>query len=101
MPTLIWLLLFSCKEFAEQVKFQEEMYADRTVDSMTLPMESNKSYRSVYPEIYSIPEHKKHNLTVIASIRIMSLTDTLYIQKPTILTPTQKPIWVNGSQLYH
>ncbi len=81
LSTLI-LLLCSCNEFEDQIEFQDEVYAARTTDIKALySLESGKSYLSVYPEIYSISEHKKHSLTVIASIKNISLKDTLYIQK--------------------
>ena len=38
------------------------------------------SYLSVYSEIYSITEHRTINLTVTASLRNISSTDTIYIE---------------------
>jgi hypothetical protein len=38
------------------------------------------SYLSVYSEIYSITEHRSINLTVTASIRNVSSTDTIYVE---------------------
>lgn len=38
------------------------------------------SYLSVYSKIYSITEHRSINLTVTASIRNISSTDTIYVE---------------------
>lgn len=40
-----------------------------------------KSYLSIYSQIYSISEHRRHNLTAMASLRNTSDTDTIYLTK--------------------
>jgi len=39
------------------------------------------TYLSVYSQIYSQTEHRTHDLTVTVSMRNMSMTDTIYIEK--------------------
>lgn len=40
-----------------------------------------KSYLSIYSQIYSMSEHKTHNLTTIVSLRNTSDNDTIYLLK--------------------
>ena len=42
-------------------------------------LEFGKSYLSVYSQIYSITEHKTHNLTSTISMRNTSESDTIYL----------------------
>ena len=44
-------------------------------------LEYGKSYLSIYSQIYSMSEHKTHNLTSMVSLRNTSDTDTVYILK--------------------
>ncbi|MDN3667484.1 DUF3124 domain-containing protein [Algibacter miyuki] len=44
-------------------------------------LEYGKSYLSIYSEIYSMSEHKTHNLTSMISLRNTSDTDTIYVLK--------------------
>jgi hypothetical protein len=46
----------------------------------------------VYSRIYSFTEQKTHNLTVTASIRNTSLSDTVYISKAEYYNSHGKPI---------
>lgn len=48
-------------------------------DSLTF----GKSYLSIYSQIYSMSEHKTHNLTTIVSLRNTSDIDTIYLLKAT------------------
>lgn len=76
------LLITSCEEWEELDTPHHENFEKRTVDLNNLDsLESGKSYLSVYSQIYSLSEHKTHNLTVTASIRNIGLVDTLYITK--------------------
>jgi hypothetical protein len=43
-------------------------------------LEIGKTYLSVYSEIYSLTEHRKHGLTATISMRNTSDTDTIYIE---------------------
>ncbi|GAA4238482.1 DUF3124 domain-containing protein [Postechiella marina] len=57
-----------------------ENWSKRTaVISETDTLEHGKSYLSVYSQIYSISEHKTHNLTAMISLRNTSETDTIYV----------------------
>lgn len=40
-----------------------------------------KSYLSIYSHIYSISEHRRHNLTAMASLRNTSDTDSIYLTR--------------------
>lgn len=42
-------------------------------------LEYGKSYLSVYSQIYSMSEHRTHNLTSMVSLRNVSDTDTVYV----------------------
>lgn len=53
---------------------------------------SGKSYLSVYSQIYSISEHKTHDLTVTASLKNISLKDTVYITKAQYYDTHANPI---------
>ena len=44
-------------------------------------LEYGKSYLSTYSQIFSMSEHKTHNLTAMASIRNISDIDTIYLLK--------------------
>lgn len=90
---LIILLTISCEDLADQNEPHHENFAKRTVDMNTLAgLESGISYLSVYSQIYSLSEHKTHNLTVTASIRNVSLKDTIYITKAGYFDTHAKPI---------
>jgi hypothetical protein len=43
-------------------------------------LESGTTYLSVYSQIYGLTQSRIHDLTVIASLRNMNLTDSVYIQ---------------------
>ncbi|WP_031427114.1 DUF3124 domain-containing protein [Flavimarina sp. Hel_I_48] len=56
-------------------------WEEREVTKGKLPdsLESGKSYLSIYSQIFSLTEHKTHNLTVMVSLRNTSDTDTIYM----------------------
>ena len=79
---LFALLVSSCEDINVTSVPQHENFAKRTVDSkLSDSLKPGKTYLSAYSQIYSISEHKTHNLTVTASIRNISLKDTVYITK--------------------
>ena len=76
------LLIMSCNEKKEISSISSENWSKRTVslnnkDSLIF----GKSYLSVYSQIYSMSEHKTHNLTAMVSLRNTSDLDTIYILK--------------------
>lgn len=90
---IVLTTLSSCKEFVQEEQLHHENFEERTVDTRSLDsLEHGITYLSVYSQIYSFSEHKKHNLTITASIRNISLRDTLYITKGQYLNTNAKPI---------
>ena len=51
-----------------------------TIEADSL-LNEGKTYLSIYSQVYSLSEHRKHNLTVTVSMRNTSLSDTLYLEK--------------------
>lgn len=81
---LSFLVIFSaCKdEAAEKEDIMPINWKQRTVQLRTADSLINgSSYLSVYSEIYSVTEHRSVNLTVTVSLRNISSTDTIYINK--------------------
>ncbi|MGY3793881.1 DUF3124 domain-containing protein [uncultured Aquimarina sp.] len=79
--TLIIVFAFlSCDENKENRSLNPENWAKRKVTSqLSDSLNYGKSYLSVYSQIYSINEHKIHNLTSMVSLRNTSDLDTIYI----------------------
>lgn len=79
---MIGFLLSSCQENNPTDSPHHENFEKRTV-ALRNPdsLESGKTYLSVYSQIYSLSEHKTHNLTITASMRNIGLRDTIYITK--------------------
>lgn len=74
------VLTFACNETKEISSINPVNWSNRTAnistnDSLVL----GKSYLSIYSQIYSISEHKTHNLTAMVSLRNTSELDTIYI----------------------
>lgn len=80
--TLFITLLFACTEQKEISSINSENWSKRTANLNTLDtLEYGKSYLSIYSQIYSMSEHKTHNLTAMVSLRNTSDLDTIYILK--------------------
>lgn len=74
------VLIFGCSENEEVSSINPENWLKRTAHiSETDSLEFGKSYLSIYSQIYSISEHKTHNLTAMVSLRNTSDLDTIYI----------------------
>ena len=87
------LMISSCEESTSYTEPPHENFNKRTVNLKILDsLESGKSYLSVYSQIYSLSEHKTHNLTVTASIRNIGLKDTIYITKAQYFDTHAEPI---------
>ncbi|TXD49389.1 DUF3124 domain-containing protein [Polaribacter sp. IC073] len=72
--------LFSCKEKKEISPVNPENWKKRAIDISTKDsLEFGKSYLSIYSQIYSMSEHRKHNLTAMISLRNTSDVDSIYI----------------------
>ncbi|WP_276166794.1 DUF3124 domain-containing protein [Zobellia alginiliquefaciens] len=83
LSLLMVSLLFSCiPEEKEISSVNPENWAKRKVSiSAKDSLEYGKTYLSIYSQIYSISEHKTHNLTAMASLRNTSDKDTIYLTK--------------------
>tara|TARA_R110002073_G_scaffold4213_1_gene27929 strand:+ start:69077 stop:69538 length:462 start_codon:yes stop_codon:yes gene_type:complete len=75
----------------------------RTIDiSQKDSLEFGRTYLSSYSQIYSMSEHRTHNLTAMASLRNTSMSDTIYVLKATyhdtagklVRTYFEKPIYL-------
>lgn len=76
------IILSSCQDSSAIDSPHLENFAKRSVDLKSNDsLESGISYLSVYSQIYSLSEHRTHNLTVTTSIRNTNLKDTIYIEK--------------------
>jgi hypothetical protein len=79
--TVILTLCMACREKEKLSSMDPVKWEERTVSSMVLTdsLESGKSYLSIYSQIFSLTEHKTHNLTVMVSLRNRSDKDTIYM----------------------
>lgn len=82
LSIILLVVLFSCNEKKELSSINLENWYKRTANMSTKDsLEYGKSYLSIYSQIYSMSEHKTHNLTAMASLRNTSDTDSIYILK--------------------
>ncbi len=77
---IIGIMLYSCDQNKQISSLNKNDWSKRKY-SNTLPDSITKgtSYLSVYSEIYSQTESKKHDLVVTASIRNTNINDTIFI----------------------
>ncbi|MBR9914478.1 MAG: DUF3124 domain-containing protein [Algicola sp.] len=76
------LIVLSCVTTEESESIHAENWSKRYTDvSVKDSLEFGKSYLSIYSQIYSISQHKTHNLTAMASLRNVSDSDTIYLTK--------------------
>ena len=79
---LISILLMSCEKQQEMSSISPQNWAKRTVDiSEKDSLIYGKTYLSIYAQIYSLSEHKKHDLTAMVCLRNTSDEDTIYVLK--------------------
>ncbi|KJD33180.1 hypothetical protein PW52_14740 [Tamlana sedimentorum] len=77
---LVSVLLVGCEETKEVSSINPTNWTKRYANIKNADsLEYGKSYLSIYAQIYSMSEHKTHNLTSMVSLRNMSETDTIYI----------------------
>lgn len=78
------LFLFSCNETKNNVDDlpQSVNWNERKATTVndSLLKNSGSTYLSVYSQIYSLTEHRTHNLTATISMRNVSRTDTIYLK---------------------
>ncbi|QNM86581.1 DUF3124 domain-containing protein [Polaribacter pectinis] len=76
------ILVFACNKQKEISSINPENWSKRTANiKVKDSLEFGKSYLSIYAQIYSVSEHKTHNLTSMVSLRNTSDIDTIYILK--------------------
>ena len=74
------ILILSCNEKKEVSSVNPENWSKRAANlSLKDSLEYGKSYLSIYSQIYSMSEHKTHNLTAMVSLRNTSDIDTIYV----------------------
>ncbi len=79
---IIGLLLNSCDTKKEASSINPENWKKRTINySLSDSLESGMTYLSIYSQIYSMTEHRTHNLTATISMRNTNRFDTIFIQK--------------------
>ena len=77
---IIVVLFFSCDEKKDISSINPENWSKRAINLTSKDsLEYGKSYLSIYSQIYSITEHKTHNLTSMVSMRNTSDLDTIYL----------------------
>ena len=87
MKKIIFLLciafsLYCCDNNISEDEFERINWNARAADVSGIDsLEFGKSYLSIYSQIYSLSQHKKYNLTVMASLRNSSEKDTIYLLK--------------------
>ncbi|MBP8793570.1 MAG: DUF3124 domain-containing protein [Lutibacter sp.] len=73
-------LFVSCEHSQEISSISPINWEKRTLkNGLKDSLEIGKTYLSVYSQIYSTTEHRKHGLTVTVSMRNTNLNDTIYI----------------------
>ncbi len=76
------VLFVSCTEEKEISSVDPANWSTKQIDiSKKDSLSYGKSYLSIYSQIYSISEQKKHNLTAMVSMRNTSENDTIYLLK--------------------
>ncbi len=100
---LIGLLLGSCDAKKETSSTNPENWKQRTINyTLSDSLKPGTTYLSVYSQIYSMTEHRTHNLTATISMRNTNRFDTVFIQKAEyyntkgelIRTYLEKPIFI-------
>lgn len=74
--------MLSCNNQKEMSSISPENWSKRAINlSLKDSLEYGKTYLSIYSQIYSMSEHKTHNLTSMVSMRNTSDSDTIYLLK--------------------
>lgn len=77
---VIAVAVISCGRKAEISSIDPINWESRAVDLGILDsLETGETYLSVYSEIYSVTEHRTHNLTATISMRNTNLQDRIYV----------------------
>lgn len=73
--------LFSCTDPNKTESFQPVDWDSKVVKVNENNLEAGVSYLSVYSQIYSLTEHRTHDLTVTVSIRNTHPHENIYVKK--------------------
>jgi len=101
---VVGLILYSCGQKKVVSSVNPENWEKRSINySLSDSLESGTTYLSVYSQIYSMTEHRTHNLTATISMRNTNRFDTIFIQKAEyyntkgalIRTYFDKPIFID------
>lgn len=90
---LLGFLAYSCNDEGTISSTNPVNWENRRATA-TLPdsLERGTTYLSVYSQVYSLTEHRTHDLTVTVSMRNTSLSDTLFLQKAAYFNTHGAPI---------
>ena len=81
--TLLLLLatavILSCNRAAYDEAPLPDWSAHKATPAMLAGLDTGRTYLSVYSSIYSLSEHKTHDLTATVSMRNVHPTDTVYL----------------------
>lgn len=81
---IVCIGIISCEEEEKLSSLDPVIWKNRAANiSPKDSLEKGETYLSIYSQIYSVNESKRHNLTAVASLRNTSLTDTIYMTKAT------------------
>ena len=79
---LLFFILLSCNRQQKEQTFKPVNWDDKTIElNDSDSLYHGSTYLSVYSEIYDMTDRTKHLLTATASIRNISSSDTVFIQK--------------------
>ncbi|MDP5081304.1 MAG: DUF3124 domain-containing protein [Winogradskyella sp.] len=79
---IVVLFLSSCQDTYDEAEFERINWNARIASKDNRDaLETGTSYLSIYSQIYSLSQHKKYNLTAMASLRNTSEKDTIYLLK--------------------
>ena len=74
------VLVSGCNQNTKSSSINPENWSKRAISiASNDSLEYGKSYLSIYSQIYSITEHRTHNLTSMISMRNTSESDTIYL----------------------
>jgi len=76
---IIVLTLLGCKHESHSEAPLPDWSAHRATPAMLAGLDTGRTYLSVYSSIYSLSEHKTHDLTATVSMRNINPKDTVYL----------------------
>ncbi|MCK0130083.1 DUF3124 domain-containing protein [Flavobacteriaceae bacterium F08102] len=94
IPLLLLGMFFLACEPKEDFSSTDKVNWDKRIATPNAndSLVSGSTYLSIYSQIYSFTEHRKHDLTATISMRNISRSDTVYISKAVYYNTHGKPI---------